>query len=146
MGMGPNYVLDKGHLATGSTAYTFGEIVVPIANPNSTESSVANACVRATSAGHLGPVQYVVQEDLDTVKLATGKAIVDCRMMGIARVLTGAAVNKLTKVTNDGTARAITQAQTAGGSQPVVILGIALTDASAAGQYIDVLLTPGVTF
>ena len=137
MGVGPNYVLDKGHKATGATAYARGEIVTP----TNTGLDVA----RATTAGVLTPL-YVCMDDLDTVRLATGKAIIDCRMLGIARVLSGAAVTIWNRVTNDNTARAVNATRTAGGTQPVPVLGIALTAATAAGQEIDVLLTPGATW
>lgn len=143
MGVGQNYVLDKGHLATGATAYAVGEIVTPIAG-SGTLSTVLNSIQRATAAN--ANIQYVVMEDLDTTRLATGKAVLDCRLMGIARVLTGAAVTKGTRVGNDTTARAVTVAQAGAGVVPKVVLGIALTDATAAGQFIDVLLTPGATF
>jgi hypothetical protein len=133
MGVGPNYVLDKGHLATGSTAYAFGELVVPAAGEQSMQ--------RATSAG--APFCYVCQEDVDATRLATGKVIADARILGIARVIAGAAVAKSSKLTNDATARAIVQAGAVGSGAPV--FGIALTAAANAGDHIDVLLTPGAT-
>jgi hypothetical protein len=143
MGVGPNYVLDKGHVATGSTAYAFGELVTPVANAATPNASTAVA--RATTANVLTPI-YVCQEDLDTTRLATGKAVVDCRLLGISRVLSGAAVSVHDRVTNDTTARAVTRTRAAAGAQPAATFGIALTAATAAGQYIDVLLTPGATF
>lgn len=146
MGVGPNYGLDKGFLATGSTAYAQFEICAVIANPNSVLSTVANAIQRNTSASPTSGLLVVVQEPLDTVRLATGKAVLDCRIYGITRVLSGAAVTKLTRVTSDATARAVSVSRTAAGSQPVPVLGIALTDATAAGQQIDVLLTPGASY
>lgn len=128
MGVGPNYVLNKGLLATGSTAYKAGECV--------TLSGDGTKCARATSAA--AAVVFVCMEDLDTTRLATGKAVIGVGMQGIVRVLTGAAVAVKDKVANDATARAIP-----GGAAGTASFGIALTAASAAGQYIDVLLTPG---
>lgn len=130
MGVGANYGLNKGFLAGGSTAYAFGEIVVP--------DTAEQSCKRATTASAAG-LLGVCQEDLDTVRLATGKAVIGVALEGIARVLTGAAVAKDAKVTNDATARAIVQAGAAGSPT----FGIALTAATGAGQFIDVLLTPG---
>jgi hypothetical protein len=133
MGVGPNYVLDKGHLAQGATAYAFGELVVP--------GTVEQSVTRATTAGAM--FAYVCQEDVDATRIATGKVFVDCRMLGIARVIAGAAVAKSAKLTNDTSARAVTQAGAVGSGAPV--LGIALTAAANAGDQIDVLLTPGAT-
>jgi hypothetical protein len=130
MGVGPNYVLHKGLLATGATAYKFGECVVPSAD--------GTKCARATGAA--AAVVFVCQEDLDTTRLATGKAVIDVAFLGIVRVLSGAAVAVNAKVANDATARAVT-----GGAAGTASFGIALTAATAAGQYIDVLLTPGNT-
>lgn len=147
MGVGPNYVLDKPFLATGATAYAFGEIVKLIAGSGSF-STTANSVVRNTTATVLTTTDVtlaVAQEDLDTVRLATGKAFINCRLMGIARVQCGATVTVGDHVTNDATARAVKATRAAGGAQPIQILGIALSGGTV-GQHIDVLLTPGVSF
>ena len=130
MGVGPNYVLNKGLVATGATAYKFGECV--------TLSGDGTKCARATSAA--APAVFVCQEDLDTTRLATGKAVINVAMYGIVRVLSGAAVAVNDKVANDATARAVP-----GGAAGTASFGIALTAATGAGQFIDVLLTPGST-
>jgi hypothetical protein len=130
MGVGPNYVLDKGFVATGASAYAAGELVV--LNGDGTK------CARATSAGAV--VAGVCMENVDATRIATGKVVLDTRLMGIARVLAGAAVAVGAKVTNDVTARAVT-----GGAAGTNSLGIALSAASAAGEFIDVLLTPANT-
>lgn len=132
MGVGPNYGLNKGFLATGATAYAFGEIVMV----NTAEQS----CQRATSASKVGMVG-VCQEDLDTTRLATGKAIIGVALTGIVRCLAGAAIAKDSLLTNDASARVIVQAGAAG----TPVLGTALTAAGAAGEYVDVLLTPNAT-
>jgi hypothetical protein len=130
MGVGPQYVLDKGFVLTGSTAYKFGECVV--INGDGTK------CARATSAAAL--VLGVSQENIDAAKLTTGKVVHPIRLLGISRVLTGGAVAVGAKVTNDTSARAVT-----GGAAGTHSFGIALTASTGAGQYIDVLLTPGNT-
>lgn len=133
MGVGPNYVLDKGFKAEGSTAYAFGEVVVP----GTSEQSV----VRATSAGV--SFGFICQEDVDATRVQTGKVFLDARILGISRAIAGAAVAKGAKLTNDTSARVVTQAGIVGSGAPV--LGIALTAAANAGDHIDVLLTPGAT-
>ena len=132
MGVGPNYVLNKGMLAQGSSAYAFGELVVP--------GTVEQSVTRATSAGATGFVG-VCQEDVDATRILTGKVFVGVAFGGIARVIVGAAVAKNAKLTNDTSARAVTQAGAVGSGAPVI--GIALTAANNAGEYIDMLLTPG---
>jgi hypothetical protein len=132
MGVGPNYILDKGFVAQGSTAYAFGELVVISA--------------RATSAGSL--VLGVCQEALDATRLTRAggtKAVIDIRLLGISRVIVGAAVAVGARLTNDASARAVTRTKAIAGAQPLETFGIALTAASAAGQQVDVLLTPGAT-
>jgi hypothetical protein len=149
MGNGPNYGLDKGFLATGATAYTHGEIVRLIQNPAASLTTVMNAIQRETTAvtnATADRMWGVVMEDLDTVKLGTNKAIVDVRLVGIARVLTGAAVALGKYVTSDATARAVVVTRAIAGALPTPCIGYALTSATAAGQYIDVLLTPAEAY
>jgi len=129
MGVGPNYVLDKGHLATGSTAYALGELVVA--------SGDGTRCARATAAG--SKVRGVCQETVEVAKVTTGKVVLDVRILGISRVLAGAAVAVEDRVTNDATARAVPVAGTIGSKES---FGVALTAATGPGQYIDVLMTP----
>ena len=137
MGVGPNYVLNKGLLATGAAAYVFGELGI--------QSGDGTSVARAVTPNALG-LLVVIQEDLDTVRLATGKAVINCSLLGIDRVVAGAAVAVGDRVTNDATARAETRARTIAGAQLLPTFGVALTAASAAGQHIDVLLTPGALF
>jgi hypothetical protein len=129
MGMGPNYILSKGHLATGATAYAFGELVVA--------AGTGTSCARATTPA--AKVRGVCQEAIDVGKVTTGKAVINIALMGIVRVLAGAAVAVDDRVTNDATARAVTANVAVGAKE---YFGVALTAATAAGQYIDVLLTP----
>jgi hypothetical protein len=127
-----NYVTDKGYLATGATAYLFGELVV-------VSGAAGTSCARATSAG--ASILGVCQEDLDTARLATGKAVIGVRLLGIARVLAG--VNNITygaALTNDVTARAVIQAGAVGSGAPT--FGRALQPSANVGDQIDVLLTP----
>jgi hypothetical protein len=134
--MGPNFILDKGFLATGATAYAFGEPVVLTGDG----TSIARAGTGAIN------VIGVCYEDLELVRLQTGKAIIDVRVLGIARVLAGAAIARDAKVGVDATCRAVTVTRAAAGAQPAAVFGIALTAATTAGDFVDVLLTPGATW
>jgi hypothetical protein len=130
--MGPNFVLDKGFLATGSVAYTAGEFVV-LAAPG-------DQVARATAANSrcIG----LVTDSVETAKVTTGKAQVSVRIMGIGRALAGGAIALGDRVATDASARVVTKAQSAAGAQPTPVVGTALTAATQAGDMIDVLLTP----
>jgi tetrahydrodipicolinate N-succinyltransferase len=128
MGIGPNYVLDKGLLVQGSAAVVFGTLyqmgtAVQTATPHT-----------ATNQRSIG----VAMENIDAARVATGKVFADFRILGIARVRAGAAVAAGSRVSPDATGRAIVSAAA---SIPV---GIAMTAAGAAEEHIDVLLTPGM--
>jgi hypothetical protein len=82
----------------------------------------------------------ICQEPLDTTRLATGKAVIGVRLLGISRVIAGGAVTVAGKVSNNTSARAV-----AGGAAGTASFGVALTAAAADGDMIDVLLTPGNT-
>jgi hypothetical protein len=129
MGLGPQYVLDKGHVATGSAAYKFGELV--------TASGDGTKCARATVAG--AKLRGVCQENVDAAKVLTGKVVLDVRMLGISRVIAGAAVAVEDRLTNDTSARAVPVSAVVGAKE---YFGIAMTAATGAGEMIDVLLVP----
>jgi hypothetical protein len=137
MGVGPNYVLDKGFIAQGATAYAFGEILVP--------GTATQTCARATTAGALNFLG-VCQDSVDQTKIATGKVEVSVRLLGISRVIAGGTITTGSRVTNDTSARAVAVTRAAAGAQPAPILGIALTGTVTTGEQIDVLLTPGATY
>jgi hypothetical protein len=130
MGVGPNYVLDKGMHAAGTAAYVAGHFVKLTTNVQEvTMTAAANDVVFG-----------VVQENVDAAKVTTGKVTVDVRVLGITRVEASVAIAIGQKVAPaaDATGRAKVAAT---GNTPA---GIALTAATAAGDYIDVLLTPGM--
>jgi hypothetical protein len=135
--MGPNFILDKGFRCTGSTAYAFGEVVVITGD--------GTTIARDTTPGSVGP-KAIVQEAIDAEKVLTGKAIINCRVLGISRVIASGAVALGARVTNDANARASAVTRAAAGAQPAPVFGQALTPAAQAGDHIDVLLTPGATF
>jgi hypothetical protein len=139
MGVGPNYVLDKGFLAQGgAVAYTFGEVLIP--------GSVVQSCARATSASATVAPLGICQETVDAAKIGTAKAFVDVRLLGIARVIAGATITVGARLTNDTSARATPVTRAGAGAQPAAVFGIALTGTTTVGEHIDVLLTPGATF
>lgn len=138
MGVGPNYVLSKGFLGEGSAAYTKGELVVM--------GTAEQACARATSAGSTNAFLGVVVDTVDATKVTTGKAQVTVALMGIARVVCGAAVAKGDKIENDTSARGVAITRAAAGAQPQNSIGIALTATSNAGEHFDMLITPGASY
>lgn len=128
--MGPNYVLDKGFTLTNSGAaqsiYRFMKFVGE------------NAVLQQTAATIF--TVGVCQDRIDAADSATGNVQVNVRILGISKVEAG--VNNITlgaRVMSDGTGRAIVAATT--GNFPV---GIALQPSAAVGEWIDVLLVPGL--
>jgi hypothetical protein len=128
MGQGPNYVLNKGYVAGGSTAFKLGEVVTLDGD------QLVNRAVTADDT----PVIGICTEDVDATKVATGKVVVGVAVHGICKAIAGAAITRGAKLTNDTSARVVTQAGAAGSA----VHAVALESASAAGELIDVLLTP----
>jgi len=129
---GANYVLSKGFTALSTYASS---------DPLGVQSFrfvkiTAQDQVDRQTASNLVSVG-VTMEDVDQTKVATGKAVIGVQIMGIAKVTAGAAVALGAEVMSDTVGRAITLA-TATNRQT----GVALQAAAAAGDIIDVLLTP----
>lgn len=121
--MGPNQIFDKGMVA--ATAVPLYRVVKLTA--------VETAAVMDTAgADWIG----VSQEEVDAEDVANGR-VFRVRLMGITRCVASAAVSLNAKVasTNDGRVATATTGQN--------VIGRALTPATAAGQWINVLLTPG---
>jgi hypothetical protein len=128
MGVGPNYVLDKGMLVQGSAAVVQGTLY----QQGTVDQSVTpHTAVNQRAFG-------VAQENVDAARVATGKVFADFRVLGIARVICGAAVTKGARVAPDAAGKAITWAAGA------TAAGVALSTTTAADQHLDVLLTPGM--
>jgi hypothetical protein len=139
MGVGPNYGLDKGFLVEGATAVVYGRVAIP----GTAEQSAVTPSATSTTVVPLG----IWQENVDTTRVATGKVIANVRLNGLTRAEAGAAITKGDRLTWDNQGRVVSQARTAAGSQPVVILGVAENAATAAGQHIDVdLAQRGTTY
>ena len=80
-------------------------------------------------------------EDIDANKVATGKAIINVRLGGIAPVRVGAAnIPKGARLTSNASGQVVVQA-TAGGP----VLGVPLETGGAVGTLSEMYLTPGAT-
>jgi hypothetical protein len=123
---GANYVLDKGYVLEGSGAYTAFRFVAAGATDSSVTSTIAAGALA------LG----VIQEDVDAAKVAPTKVVADIRLMGISKMVAGAAVTLWAEVSTDNQGRVINAATTQR------VLGRALQSAAAAGDIIDVMLVP----
>ena len=137
-GVGATFVIDKAWQPI--TTY----------NSSSANGVTAFRLVKAASGGTIDLatadtdiVYGVVQEALDQTKVASGKYVVDVRMMGITRlyVTTASSIvlgSRVTTSTGGGVKLA------AVGDIPVGI-AVGITGTIADGDLIEVLLTPGMT-
>jgi hypothetical protein len=125
--MGPNYVLDKGFIANSA-----------VVQFHAVKLAADDQVTAVTAAGE--QAIGVCQEEI-TAGDATSGRVTDVRILGISRVVAGAAVTRGALVRVNAAGRAIALAGTAGVNENV--LGMALTPATADGEHIDVLLTPG---
>jgi hypothetical protein len=138
---GPNFVLDKGYKVKSSA--TVANVAMNRFVQHDTADTTGQTCTSVSGAGVR--VLGVSQETLDSAKIATGKAGIAVRLLGLARVVSdgsGTAIAIGDLVTTDASGRAVKVASTVGSKE---VAGVAQTPSSAAGTIIDVLLTPGVT-
>ena len=134
MGTGPNFVLDKGFYANGTTAYAVGEAV--------TIDTAVQSMKRIGAAATAADRVMVCMEACDASKLTAnpGKVVLRARMSGIARALVGTGgFAKGARLTTNASSQFVAQA-TAGG--PVVAVAL---EAGTAGGYAEIELTPGAT-
>ncbi|MET0466937.1 MAG: hypothetical protein ABW007_27500 [Chitinophagaceae bacterium] len=128
-----NFVLDKGFLAlsTYNSSAVAGVLAYRFVKFGAGGTIDIQSASNAVNVG-------VVMEQADQAKVATGKATLNVRMIGIAKVIVGTGgVTQGARVMSSTTGTAITAA-TSGN----FIAGIAL-QTGAVGDLIDVLLTPG---
>jgi len=141
---GSNYVLDKGFdvLSTYNSSATTGVTAYRCVAVNSTTGKIdLNATSTVMSIG-------VVQENVDATKVVQGKAVVDVRLLGITKVrvsdtpgtiVLGSRVAASGTSTNSGGVKlAVTTNAVLG-----IVVGPVPIGTPAAGDLIDVLLTPG---
>src|SRR4051794_14455923 len=121
--MGPNYVLDKGFVVDSAATNVVAGRFCKLGTSNTLVTT-------ASVAGEL--VLGVYMETLDTAKVTTGKATIDVRILGIARVVCSAAIARFARVSTDATGRAVTTSAVAGTNQAQA--GLALTPTSVAGD------------
>lgn len=131
---GPNFVgLDKGFtVAAAATGVDFGLGVM--------FNDTAGKQVKLPT----GPTVFTVgvaQETIDDAKIATGKAVVNVRMLGITRAVAGAPIVVGAQVEVTAAGKFITAA-TAGAQ----VVGRALSPAAADGDHFNLLLSNGGTF
>lgn len=127
--MGPNDILSKGFVADAA-----------IGLYRAVRQTDIEHVTLATTAGE--QVLGICQEEIDADDVANGR-VVAVRLMGISRGIAGAAVGLKARLVVDATGRLVPAAPAAGANANVV--GIAMTAATAADQWIDVLLTPGAS-
>jgi hypothetical protein len=142
---GANYVLDKpfdvlstynSSAAAGVLAYRCVVLTTPAGKID------LNATATVFSIG-------VVQENVDAVKVATGKVVADVRLMGITKVRVSDTPGTIllgSRVAPSGTGANAGGVKLAVTSNAVlgIVVGPVPIGTPAAGDLIDVMLTPGV--
>lgn len=137
---GMNYVLAKGFLATGSSAYVRGQLV-----KFATGTTLQPAQIVGSTASN-DAIAGVTLEALDAAKVTTGKASIGVQMMGIAEVVFGggSAVAVGAKVMPGTTGGSNAGQCILAATSLNTVVGIALTAPSTQGDYFSILLTPGL--
>ena len=151
---GSDHVLSKAFLTTGSAAYVFGQCVVAVAGTSLDPNQMIQANTTTSLAAFAPTPLGLVQENIDLVKVQTGKAYANVAIAGIAfgiwdgvgSLVVGA--NLAPSAVVSGRLAVATLAAPAG--KPVVGTYIGqsggVTAAAAAGDIITVLLTPGARY
>jgi hypothetical protein len=136
---GSNYVLDKGW------------DVLSTYNSSAAAGVTAYRCVTAADTGKIDlnvtatqRTTGIVQENIDAVKVATGKVVADVRMIGISKVKVGTTpgtivMGSLVAPTATGGVKLAVSTNIPVG----MVVGPVPIGTPAAGDLIDVLLTPG---
>lgn len=129
---GPNFVLDKGFtVAAAATGVDFGLGVM--------YNNAAGTEVKLPTGAQVFCVG-VAQDTIDDAKIATGKAVVNVRMLGITRAVAGAAILVGAPVQVGATGKFITAVATNN------VVGWALSPAGADLDHFNLLLVPGGVF
>jgi hypothetical protein len=142
---GSNYDYSKAFLATGSTAYAFGELVKPAVGATLQPAQCAR--VSAITDFVLG----VAQENLDVAKVLTGKAYIGVALEGAAKVIfdggTVPAIGDYMTIgstTQTRVKRLGTQPANGGAFQGFQVVGICFSVPAVAGDIFDIWLTPAM--
>lgn len=142
---GSNFVLDKGLevLSTYNSSDTAGVTAYRCVTMN---SSTGKIDLQATATNR---VTGIVQENIDQVKVALGKAVAGVRLLGISKVRVSDTPGTI--VIGSIVAASGTSANKGGVKLGVttnipvgIVVGPVPIGTPAAGDLIDVLLTPGL--
>jgi hypothetical protein len=126
---GPNFVLDKGYVAAGAINIYRAVEIAPTAE-TVTQCNAVNDRVLGIS-----------QDEISAADATNGR-VANIRLLGISRCIAGAAIAAAgALVTIDASGRVVTSPTAVGTVYAVV--GVVLQTAAAAGDHVDVLLTPG---
>ena len=143
-----DYVLSKGYpvLSTYNSSAAAGVLAYRVVKMSGAGSGLIDLCTDATATTlQVG----VVQENVDQVKVATGKAVANVAVMGVAKCVVNATpgtINVGTRVMCGSTGGVIAAATTGSKVLGICVGATTLTGTIAAGDIIDVQLTPGVLF
>jgi hypothetical protein len=144
---GSDHILSKGLVLASNTATAVslgqGLVIAPntqVASPGQT----AQVTLAATGAS-AGAVQLIglAGENIDLVKIQTGKAFISVNIMGVAKAIADGAVVIGHYVGSSNTTAASLHDMGTGPAAAHFACGIALSGATTAGDIFDVLLTPG---
>lgn len=132
--------------------------VLPTYNSSSVNGVQAYRCVKVSTANAVPTIDLqttaatgavtlgVVQENIDAAKVATGKAVANVRVMGVTRVVANTTPGSIvlgSKVMC-GSAGGVVLAATAGSTVLGIVISMSVVGGTvAAGDQLDVLLTPG---
>jgi len=122
--MGPNEILDKGFIVT-----------TPVPQFHVVEQTGTQEMGLLTDAG--GDWLGIAQEEADQLDADRGR-VVRVRPFGISRGVAGATFARRTRLAADANGRLV---EASGGDN---VVGIALTEPAAVGDWVDVQLTPGL--
>lgn len=138
-GAGANFVLDKGFLllSTYNSSAAAGALSKRLVKFSGTAGAVdLNVASNTRSVG-------VLMENVDAVKIATGKAVADVRMLGIATTnCTTSASVVLGSMVMSSTVGGVLLSATTGNIPIGMVVGI--TGTIADGNDVQVLLIPGL--
>jgi len=142
-GSGSNFVLDKGYLvlSTYNSSAAAGVTAYRCVTANTTTGVIdLNGTATAATTG-------IVQENVDAAKVATGKVVANVRVLGISKVRVSDTPGSIvigSKVAPSGTGANVGGVKLAVSTNIPVGICVGLTGTVAAGDLIDVLLTPGM--
>lgn len=144
---GMDHILSKGFVLSDAvtTPVALGQAMVMAANTATNSPGQAVQVAPAANGANAFCIG-LAGENIDLIKVQTGKAFVNVALLGITKAIASGAIAAGAPVENYSGATT----SLAGYVQPSVtagnaVIGIAMEAAVAQGDIIDVLLTPGVT-